>query len=136
MGLSWYYVQREAQDAMKEKKKATPKLDLVQTKLPAEDLQRFKAHAALQGRRLSEVQEDALLDFFEDRDAHLKRGGITEKLYNPPPTEAKIANFLLDPKVSKKVDAIAEKDKSTGSRIVYTAFLNYMIKNGLKGEPK
>ena len=146
----------EADDAMKEKAKtkaadgkrkppanAGDDVRLQQTSLRDDDIRALKVHALMQNKRLADVQEDAILEFFQERERFLKDGGIPEKLYNAPPAKSKVnkdpsiktANILVPPRVDQKIEDVAMKDRTTGSRVVYTALLNYMIKLGLKKPP-
>ena len=108
---------------------ATSKLR--QTKVPEEVIRKLKADAALAGRDMTELYEEAVVDFFEQRDEHFEEGGTPLDLYNSPPKNSKVLNVELKPNVAKKLETIAEQDQSSGSRVLYTSLIKYARKKKL-----
>jgi predicted transcriptional regulator len=113
----------------RERLMATSKLR--QTKVPEEVIRKLKANAALDGRAMSEVFEEAVVDFFEQREEHLEEGGTALDLYNAAPKNSKVLNVELKPSVDKKIETIAEQDQSSGSRVLYTSLIQYARKKKL-----
>jgi hypothetical protein len=101
-----------------------------QTKVPSELVKKFRMMALDQGKDVREIYDEAIYDFFSDRREHLKKSSALD-LYNAPPSTAKVVNVQMDEKAAKEIEAIAEKDASSGSRIIYTSIVKYAQKKGL-----
>jgi hypothetical protein len=104
---------------------------LRQTKMPEDVIRKLKADAALAGRDMTDLYEEAVVDFFEQREEHLEEGGTALDLYNAAPKNSKILNVELKPNVAKKLENIAEQDQSSGSRVLYTSLIQYARKKKL-----
>jgi hypothetical protein len=115
--------------ATRKREMATSKLR--QTKMPEEVIRKLKADAALSGRDMTELYEEAVVDFFDQREEHLEEGGTALDLYNAAPKNSKVLNVELKPTVAKKLETIAEQDQSSGSRVLYTSLIQYARKKKL-----
>jgi predicted transcriptional regulator len=104
---------------------------LRQTKMPEDVIRKLKAEAALSGRDMSELFEEAVVDFFDQRKGHLEEGGTALDLYNAAPKNSKVLNVELKPNTAKKLENIAEQDQSSGSRVLYTSLIQYARKKKL-----
>ncbi len=101
-----------------------------QTKVPEELIKKFHMQAIQEDKNVRDLYEEAVYDFFKDRREHLQENSAID-LYNAPPSNGKVVNVQMADKAAKEIDAIAKKDSSSGSRILYTSIVKFAKRKGM-----
>jgi hypothetical protein len=98
--------------------------------LDEEVVHKLKMHALEKRKQMQEVTDQAMQEFFEQRDK------VKEDKGRPPdyivsPTNAKDFNVRLSKTVAKKLDKVANEDTATERRVIYTGLIAYARKHKL-----
>ena len=97
---------------------------------PEDLIYKLKRHALDERKDLHEVFEEAILDFFEQRE-EIKKSEHRRPDYFVSPTDAKDFNVRVSKNIAAKIDKAADEDAATGRRLVYTGLVNFVRKNKL-----
>lgn len=89
----------------------------------------LKAHAAVRHVLLFDVYAEALVHFFDHRDALSKRKQSVPYLISP--RKARPLNVRIPAKLGKRAQTVADQDDVPPRRLVYTALVNYAVSNKL-----
>ena len=96
--------------------------------LPEDLAHKLKMHALKNRKDLQEVQDQALLEFFADREK-LKKEKDHAPDYVHSPANSKDFNVRLSKPIATKVDKVAKEDQATGRRLIFNSLLNYARKH-------
>lgn len=93
-----------------------------------EDLQRkLKIHAIEQDKELQEIQDEAMKEFFADRDK-VRKEKARPPDYFQSPKKAPPVNIRLSKTIASKVEKAAKEDEASDRRLIYNGILNYARK--------
>ena len=93
-----------------------------QTRINPALIKKLKIEAAVRGIYLQDLYEEALLYFLEKR-SFLENGDL---FYLTSPRDEKELNVKIRPSVFAKIEGVAEEDKVSLRRLIYTALFNYV----------
>ena len=93
-----------------------------QTRINPNLIKKLKIEAAVRGIYLQDLYEEALLYFLEKR-SFLENGDL---FYLTSPKDEKELNVKIRPSVFAKMEGVAEEDKVSLRRLIYTALFNYV----------
>jgi hypothetical protein len=102
-----------------------------QTKVPPELLKKFRMKALEEDKDVRDVYDEAIYDFFGSRREHLQKSSALDLYHAAPSNAGIIVNIQMDDKTAAEIEKIAEKDSTSGSRILYTCLLQFAKKKGL-----
>jgi len=97
---------------------------------PDDLIYKLKRQALDERKDLQEICDEAILEFFEQRE-QLKKKEQRRPDYYVSPTDAKDFNVRISKNVAAKVDKVADEDAATGRRLIYTGLINYIRKKKL-----
>jgi len=97
---------------------------------PEDLIYKLKKHALEERKDLQEVFDEAILDFFEQRD-EIKKKEHRAPDYFVSPTDAKDFNVRVSKSIASKVDKVADEDAATGRRLIYTGLVTYVRRRKL-----
>jgi hypothetical protein len=96
-----------------------------------EDLQyKLKMHALEKRKELQEITDEAMTEFFEQRD-DIKKKRDRAPDYVHSPTNAKDFNVRLSKPIAAKVERVAKEDQATSRRLIYNGLLTYARRHKL-----
>ena len=94
-----------------------------------EDLQyKLKMHALEKRKELQEVTDDAMVEFFAEREK-VKKEKSRPPDYVHSPANSKDFNVRLSKPIASKVEKVAKEDQATGRRLIYNGILHYARKH-------
>ena len=106
------------------------KYEQKQIRLRPEVLAEVKVLAARQQKNLNDVYDDAMVEFFKERE-ELGKERAPEDYYAYHTNSAKPQNVTVHPKHFNKLTKIAEKDDVSTSRVIYTGIIKYLKKRNV-----
>jgi hypothetical protein len=97
---------------------------------PDEIIAKLKQRAVEKGKDLQEILDEAILDFFEQRD-DIKKSERRAPDYFVSPTDAKDFNVRISKSIAAKVEKAADEDAATSRRLIYTGLVTYVRRHKL-----
>ena len=97
---------------------------------PEDLVHKLKMHALSNKRELQDITDEAILDFFHERE-EIKKKEHRAPDYIASPTNAKDFNVRISKNIAAKVEKVAKEDDATGRRLIYTGLLRYARRHKL-----
>jgi hypothetical protein len=96
-----------------------------------EDLvHKLKVHAVTNKKELNDIFDEAILEFFEERE-EVKKKEHRAPDYIASPTDSKDFNVRISKPLATKLEKVAKEDRATGRRLIYTGLLQYARRHKL-----
>ena len=93
-----------------------------QTRINPALIKKMKIVVAVRGIYLQDLYEEAFLCFLDKRSS-LGKGGM---VYLASPRDEKELTLKIRPSIFAKIEEVAEEDKVSLRRLIYTALFNYV----------